>query len=773
MITWVESSAAFIASHGNRYPKGVWSVRSMVKEAPSDVGSDVSIPYDAAARLAYEEWRAQFNKGAFDKKRYEIFKMNYETITVANVSAKKLAREQGSKSLTLMSLNEFGDLTEEEYNQAIKSGSKKMSTGDVLSKAVENAELQSEASSALGEAADALAEEEKKLAEKLGLKSVEELEVALDSLDGIAPDGGELDSENLAREARIRDAYLKWCKEYGKIPDESRYPTFSNNFLLMEQYAKETNKEMNLNQYADCTKEEYEAMQSAAGKPTIEEQLEKAAKAALEAKEKFDAEMEIRRKELEEEMKIAAEVRARRVEMQAERAKLEAEKRVQIEKERAERLKQQEAMKAKKQAEIEATLIATAKAEEARQARLSAERARIEAKAAEQARKQAKEWDDKQKRMAEISAAGGMAPKKVEKKPSIFAAFFAAPSGATLPPAPKKSSMVAKVAPKPAETPNLSFMSFLSPEPKDESKPAPKPLFFSPTQKETPAPSSSLFSFLAPPAPAPQPKVASKPAPAPAAPTPAFSFFSAPAPSPAAPSPAAPSPAFSFFSPPAPAPKVAAPYPVKKEKESPFSFLSMPVPTQKVATVSKSVSIKVSSSATKPKASVQIPNRAGTISIGQKPKEKASTGTMFSFFGSGSQASSPSVQIPKVTAKVAISKSVSVFNTPKAAPKVVPSRSLSVFGKPTPEPKVVASKSFSVFAKPTGAPAKPVVQKAPPKNVPVLSKWKQNSDGSITGNVSNSPNFKPGTKVTTSPVPKGAKAGTVVKTISGSQYYLD
>jgi hypothetical protein len=101
-----------------------------------------------------------------------------------------------------------------------------------------------------------------KLMKLLGLESIEELEVALDSLDGIAPDGGELDTANIAREARIREAYLNWCKEYRKEPDESRFATFSNNFLMLEQYAKESAKEMTLNQYADFTKEEYEAMQS-------------------------------------------------------------------------------------------------------------------------------------------------------------------------------------------------------------------------------------------------------------------------------------------------------------------------------------------------------------------------------------------------------------------------------------------------------------------------------------------------------------------------------
>ena len=137
-----------------------------------------------------------------------------------------------------------------------------------------------------------------------GLRSVEELEIALDSLEGIAPDGGELETENIAREARIREEYLNWCKEFGKEPNESRFPTFSNNFLMMEQYAKDSAKEMNLNQYADCTKEEFEAMQPSGGEKAapatpaktplasktepsaFEKALEAAAKAALEATSK-------------------------------------------------------------------------------------------------------------------------------------------------------------------------------------------------------------------------------------------------------------------------------------------------------------------------------------------------------------------------------------------------------------------------------------------------------------------------------------------------------
>ena len=88
------------------------------------------------------------------------------------------------------------------------------------------------------------------------MESIEELEQAIDAMDGIDTDGGEIDTSDV-REARVRSAYLDWCKEYGKTADESRFPTFSSNFLAMEEYAKENGREMVLNKYADCTEEEY------------------------------------------------------------------------------------------------------------------------------------------------------------------------------------------------------------------------------------------------------------------------------------------------------------------------------------------------------------------------------------------------------------------------------------------------------------------------------------------------------------------------------------
>jgi hypothetical protein len=105
-----------------------------------------------------------------------------------------------------------------------------------------------------------------KLAEALGLESVEELEAALDAFDGIDEEGVQ-QTDNLAREARVRSAYMEWCKENGKEADEARFPTFSSNYLAMENFSEQNGKDMVLNKYADCTEEEFKNMGSSSSAP--------------------------------------------------------------------------------------------------------------------------------------------------------------------------------------------------------------------------------------------------------------------------------------------------------------------------------------------------------------------------------------------------------------------------------------------------------------------------------------------------------------------------
>lgn len=158
VLAFMASSHAFTTAPNSRR----WSVMpTRMSMVESQV--DISIPYDAPARLAYDEWCQKYDKTP-DEKRYKNFKENYETIAVANVSAKKQARDSGEAAPPELTLNEYADFTEEEYVQMMSSSSSDDSsastTGNLLGKAVEAAQFQSEASRALSEAADALAEEE-------------------------------------------------------------------------------------------------------------------------------------------------------------------------------------------------------------------------------------------------------------------------------------------------------------------------------------------------------------------------------------------------------------------------------------------------------------------------------------------------------------------------------------------------------------------------------------------------------------------------------------
>uniref|UniRef100_A0A7R9WTP3 Uncharacterized protein n=1 Tax=Craspedostauros australis TaxID=1486917 RepID=A0A7R9WTP3_9STRA len=110
---------------------------------------------------------------------------------------------------------------------------------------------------------------------------------------------------------------------------------------------------------------------------------------------------------------------------------------------------------------------------------------------------------------------------------------------------------------------------------------------------------------------------------------------------------------------------------------------------------------------------------------------------------------------------------------PVAKPKPVVKPKPKVAAKATPATKPTP-KSGGLFAnlrlgakKPPQQPnIKAVVE------VPTISLWKQNPDGTITGFVSGSQSIRNGSKITTSIVRNRVKPGDVVSTISGSKYKL-
>ena len=56
---------------------------------------DLSIPYDAAARLAYDQWRTDNNE-KFNAEAYMAFRKKYEANAIADATSKKLARDLNS-----------------------------------------------------------------------------------------------------------------------------------------------------------------------------------------------------------------------------------------------------------------------------------------------------------------------------------------------------------------------------------------------------------------------------------------------------------------------------------------------------------------------------------------------------------------------------------------------------------------------------------------------------------------------------------------------------
>mmetsp|Transcript_40531 Transcript_40531/g.61452 ORF Transcript_40531/g.61452 Transcript_40531/m.61452 type:complete len:177 (-) Transcript_40531:435-965(-) len=74
-------------------PKGEKKEATKAVSAPEPEPIDVSIPYDATAMLAYENWRKENEKGAFNAATFESFSKIYYDMSVETVTAKKLKRE--------------------------------------------------------------------------------------------------------------------------------------------------------------------------------------------------------------------------------------------------------------------------------------------------------------------------------------------------------------------------------------------------------------------------------------------------------------------------------------------------------------------------------------------------------------------------------------------------------------------------------------------------------------------------------------------------------
>ena len=83
------AGAAFAVSGGTSSSSG-----SAAPAAPTiSEKIDLSIPYDAAARLAYREMKGLKESDAYDEGEFLKFKAVYEETAIANVVVKKMERD--------------------------------------------------------------------------------------------------------------------------------------------------------------------------------------------------------------------------------------------------------------------------------------------------------------------------------------------------------------------------------------------------------------------------------------------------------------------------------------------------------------------------------------------------------------------------------------------------------------------------------------------------------------------------------------------------------
>ena len=176
-----------------------------------------------------------------------------------------------------MGLNEYADLTKEEYRammgiEEAKPPSNDNEPADFIDGGNENyqnefmdaKEFENLSFTSLEEAKMGLARETSMIIKRLGLKNVEELQSVLDTIDQLSDATDNVEQTLLEKKSNIRTAYIDWCKQFNKKIDETRFITFSDNYDKFEKYFKEKNSPIKLNQrfnqsptaneFADLTK---------------------------------------------------------------------------------------------------------------------------------------------------------------------------------------------------------------------------------------------------------------------------------------------------------------------------------------------------------------------------------------------------------------------------------------------------------------------------------------------------------------------------------------
>lgn len=194
-----------------------------------------TIPGDDAILEAYDSWRREYKKGDYRQDRFENFSINYKTLMAANAASMRRARKGGKGDpSSMMSLNEYGDCSIEEYKNILKTLGQPQYDGMI---GVERIPAS-------------------------GSYNDQNAQSAIESADDYRD---EMTPMHESKEDIILLAYVDWCKKHGNEFDESRLPIFTEHYLNAENYFKQVGKPVKLNKYADLTADEYNRLLASNG----------------------------------------------------------------------------------------------------------------------------------------------------------------------------------------------------------------------------------------------------------------------------------------------------------------------------------------------------------------------------------------------------------------------------------------------------------------------------------------------------------------------------
>ena len=217
-------------------------------------------------------------------------------------------------------------------------------------------------------------------------------------------------------------------------------------------------------------------------------------------------------------------------------------------------------------------------------------------------------------------------------------------------------------------------------------------------------------------------------------------------------------------------PPSSPPPSVPAKPSIPFQFK---LPSPKSATVKKQEKKSITAKSTKllsTKKVIPKPSPAQKRTSTKKATIEAPSAPLFNFKwpelnagGTKKAAAAPAKKSP-FSFKKPSPPSAKARTVKTPLPKTVSVTKKSTFGFKLPSPPTVAAKSSG---------PKSTKPKVPPKGVPALTRWKQNRDGSVTGRITGSKLYDENDLITTSPLTTKGKKGELVKTTSGSKYWLN